>query len=59
MDDSNRFVERAVRLARGTFANVVRGVAQIVLAYAVNLPLFIVAVLSIVFIPLGVGVVLA
>ncbi|WP_309237367.1 sensor domain-containing protein [Actinomadura sp. BRA 177] len=59
MDDSNRFVERAGRLARGTFANVVRGVAQIVLAYAVNLPLFIVAVLSIVFIPLGVGVVLA
>ncbi|MGI5207911.1 sensor histidine kinase [Spirillospora sp. CA-108201] len=37
----------------------VRAVAQIVLGYAVNLPLFIVTVLSIAFIPLGFGVVLA
>nr|WP_244994285.1 sensor histidine kinase [Actinomadura coerulea] len=36
-----------------------RSVVQIVLAYAVNLPLFIVTVLSIAFIPLGFGVVLA
>ncbi|MGI5420706.1 sensor histidine kinase [Actinomadura luteofluorescens] len=36
-----------------------RAVVQIVLAYAVNLPLFIVTVLSIAFIPLGFGVVLA
>ncbi|MFA1547767.1 sensor histidine kinase [Actinomadura chokoriensis] len=38
--------------------NLLRGVAQIVLAFAAGLPLFILAVLSIAFIPLGVGIVL-
>ncbi|KAB2362984.1 sensor histidine kinase [Actinomadura montaniterrae] len=35
-----------------------RAILQIVMAFAVNLPLFILAVLSVAFIPLGVGVVL-
>src|SRR5690242_2773580 len=43
------------RLLPGLF----RAVLQIVAAFTVNLPLFILAVLSIAFIPLGVGVVLA
>ncbi|MFI0374149.1 sensor histidine kinase [Actinomadura sp. 1N219] len=43
---------------RRAFTNLVRGVVQIVVAYVANLPLFILAVLSIAFIPLGVGVVL-
>jgi signal transduction histidine kinase len=43
---------------RRVLTGVVRGVVQIVLAYVVNLPLFILAVLSVVFIPLGAGVVL-
>ncbi|MFF0525317.1 sensor histidine kinase [Actinomadura nitritigenes] len=43
------------RLLPGLF----RAVVQIVVAFTVNLPLFILAVLSIAFIPLGVGVVLA
>ncbi|WP_307801704.1 sensor histidine kinase [Actinomadura violacea] len=41
-----------------TLPSLLRGVLQIVVAFAVNLPLFIVAVLAIAFIPLGVGVVL-
>ncbi|NDU74404.1 sensor histidine kinase [Actinomadura sp. DSM 109109] len=44
---------------RRTLACFLRAVTQIVLAYAVNLPLFIVTVLSVAFIPLGFGVVLA
>ncbi|MFB4307215.1 sensor histidine kinase [Actinomadura sp. GTD37] len=59
MDGRNPLIGRLGGLARATFLNVVRAAAQIVLAYAVNLPLFILAVLSIAFIPLGVGVVLA
>ncbi|WP_243713104.1 sensor domain-containing protein [Actinomadura sp. 6K520] len=59
MDDGKPFIGRMGGLARGVVVNVLRGVAQIVLAYTLNLPLFILAVLSIVFIPLGVGVVLA
>ncbi|WP_433463163.1 sensor histidine kinase [Spirillospora sp. CA-128828] len=43
---------------RRFLTGIVRGLVQIVLAYAVNLPLFILAVLSIAFIPLGAGVVL-
>ncbi|MCP9966313.1 hypothetical protein [Actinomadura madurae] len=43
---------------RRVVLSVVRGIVQIVLAYTVNLPLFIVAVLSIAFIPLGAGIVL-
>ncbi|WP_242614391.1 sensor histidine kinase [Actinomadura roseirufa] len=42
--------------ARRAFVNIVRGLIQIVLANLVNLPLFILTVLSIAFIPLGVGV---
>ncbi|MFA1544357.1 sensor histidine kinase [Actinomadura monticuli] len=59
MDGGNHLIDRLGGLARATFLNVVRAVAQIVLAYAVNLPLFILAVLSLAFIPLGVGIVLA
>jgi signal transduction histidine kinase len=43
---------------RRALTGLVRGVVQIVLAFAVNLPLFILAVLSIAFVPLGAGVVL-
>ncbi|OLT20854.1 histidine kinase [Actinomadura sp. CNU-125] len=41
---------------RRAFLNFVRGLIQIVVAYAAGLPLFILTVLSIAFIPLGVGV---
>ncbi|WP_243722808.1 sensor histidine kinase [Actinomadura sp. 7K507] len=53
-----RVVELLGEYARRVFVSFVRAVVQIVLAYAVHLPLFILAVLSIVFIPLGAGVVL-
>ncbi|MDL4819272.1 sensor histidine kinase [Actinomadura opuntiae] len=43
---------------RRALTGLLRGVVQIVVAFAVNLPLFILAVLSIAFIPLGAGVVL-
>ncbi|WP_243710832.1 sensor histidine kinase [Actinomadura sp. KC216] len=43
---------------RRAFTNLVRAVVQIVVAYVANLPLFILAVVSIALIPLGVGVVL-
>ncbi|GAA4233343.1 sensor domain-containing protein [Actinomadura meridiana] len=43
---------------RRAFTSLVRAVIQIVVAFAAGLPLFILAVLSIVFIPLGVGVVM-
>ncbi|GAA1886026.1 sensor histidine kinase [Actinomadura bangladeshensis] len=59
MDGRKPFIDRLGGLARRVVVDVLRAVAQIVLAYAVNLPLFIVAVLSVAFIPLGVGVVLA
>ncbi|WP_246237188.1 sensor histidine kinase [Actinomadura chibensis] len=59
MSDSERLAERLGGYARRAFAGFVRGVIQIVLAFTVNLPLFILAVLSIAFIPLGVGVLLA
>ncbi|XRQ12747.1 sensor histidine kinase [Actinomadura welshii] len=59
MDDGKPFIGRMGGLARGVVVNVLRAATQIVLAFALNLPLFILAVLSIVFIPLGVGVVLA
>ncbi|WP_245623232.1 sensor histidine kinase [Spirillospora albida] len=48
----------AGRPAGRAVANLARGMTHIVLAFAVNLPLFILTVLSIVFIPLGVGIVL-
>ncbi|MFD0687575.1 sensor histidine kinase [Actinomadura fibrosa] len=56
---SERFADRFGAQARRAFVTVVRGLIQTVLAFAANLPLFILAVLAIVFIPLGVGVVLA
>ncbi|WP_243725640.1 sensor histidine kinase [Actinomadura rubrisoli] len=56
---SERFVDRLGGHARRAFVNFVRGLIQIVMAFVANLPLFILAVLSIVFIPLGAGVVLA
>jgi signal transduction histidine kinase len=59
VEGSTRFIGRAGALARATLLNVVRGLVHIVLAYAVNLPLFILGVLSVVLIPLGLGVVLA
>ncbi|TYB41213.1 sensor histidine kinase [Actinomadura chibensis] len=59
VSDSERLAERLGGYARRAFAGFVRGVIQIVLAFTVNLPLFILAVLSIAFIPLGVGVLLA
>ncbi|MGW5416822.1 sensor histidine kinase [Actinomadura geliboluensis] len=59
MDGRKRLIDRMREIARGTFLNVLRSVVQIVLAYTVNLPLFILAVLAIAFIPLGVGIVLA
>ncbi|WP_243716244.1 sensor histidine kinase [Actinomadura darangshiensis] len=43
---------------RRALTSFVRGLVQIVLAYTVNLPLFILAVLSLAFIPLGAGVVM-
>ncbi|NEA23412.1 sensor histidine kinase [Actinomadura bangladeshensis] len=43
---------------RRALANLVRGVALIVVAFVAGLPLYILALLSIVFIPLGVGIVL-
>ncbi|WP_245667718.1 sensor histidine kinase [Actinomadura macra] len=55
---SGRLVDRLGERARRAFVNLVRGVIQIVLAFTVNLPLFILAVLSIAFIPLGFGVVM-
>ncbi|TYC10463.1 sensor histidine kinase [Actinomadura syzygii] len=59
VSDSERLAERLGGYARRAFVGLVRGVIQIVLAFTVNLPLFILAVLSIAFIPLGVGVLLA
>lgn len=59
MSDRELVAERLGEYGRRAFTCLVRGVILIVLAYAVGLPLFILAVLSIVFIPLGVGVVLA
>ncbi|MWA06198.1 sensor histidine kinase [Actinomadura sp. LD22] len=47
------------RVLTSLYPNLFRAVVQIVVAFTVNLPLFILAVLSIAFIPLGVGVVLA
>ncbi|MGP4029788.1 sensor histidine kinase [Actinomadura sp. 3N407] len=58
MSERQRVVELLGEYARRAFTSFVRGVVQIVLAFTVNLPLFILAVLSLVFIPLGVGVVL-
>ncbi|GAA2132627.1 sensor histidine kinase [Actinomadura napierensis] len=43
---------------RRALSGLLRGVVQIVMAFAVNLPLFILAVLSIAAIPLGAGVIL-
>ncbi|WP_243717060.1 sensor domain-containing protein [Actinomadura sp. KC345] len=56
--DRQRAVGLLGEYARRVFITFVRAVVQIVLAFTVHLPLFILAVLSIAFIPLGVGVVL-
>ncbi|WP_242893957.1 sensor histidine kinase [Actinomadura litoris] len=56
---SEGFVDRFAEGARTALVNFVRSVIQIVVAYAANLPLFILTVLSIAFIPLGFGVVMA
>ena len=59
MSESARIGRRLGEYGLRALVTFVRAVAQIVLAYVVGLPLFIVGVLSILFIPLGVGVVLA
>ncbi|MFG2091193.1 MULTISPECIES: sensor histidine kinase [unclassified Spirillospora] len=58
MSERQHVVELLAEYARRVLTSFIRGVVQIVLAFTVNLPLFILAVLSLVFIPLGVGVVL-
>ncbi|MFV2175383.1 sensor histidine kinase [Actinomadura sp. LOL_016] len=56
MSERELTVDRRGGFAQRAFLNVVRGLITIVVAYAAVLPLFILTVLSILFIPLGVGI---
>ncbi|GGV40241.1 histidine kinase [Actinomadura cremea] len=56
MSERELTVDRRGGFAQRAFLNFVRGLITIVVAYAALLPLFILTVLSILFIPLGVGI---